>query len=227
LQALVDALDAEDRPLVMCRCGLPGQTGRYLALLVTSDHLVWAWESPLSGTRSGRVHWRDVRTIHELGTPTNTQYRGFRVECADGDPVAVVNFRGGGVSFADPPSGSTVEDLLTLISSLHRRHGGSGDVVPAAVPPAPSATPPAPPSAAASMANPPPPPPPPLAAVPTPIPPAGPARGVASVPTPQPAPQSPPPVEPAPAAPGWYADPWRAARLRWWNGTRWTGHTSA
>jgi hypothetical protein len=244
LQALVESVDAEDRPLVMCRCGRPGETGRYLALLLTSEHLVWAWESPLSGAKSGRVHWRDVRTVHELGTPTNPQYRGFRVECDNGESVAVVNFRGTGVSFADAPAGSTVEDLLTLVSSLHRRHGGSGDVVPTAVPLAPSAPPPALSAAPASPSAPPalsaapafpsapppalaaPPPAPAEASAPMPNPPAGPARGVASVPIPQPAPQSPPPAQPTPVEPGWYADPWRAARLRWWNGTQWTGHTS-
>jgi hypothetical protein len=33
---------------------------------------------------------------------------------------------------------------------------------------------------------------------------------------------------PAPAAtpPGWYDDPWRQARLRFWDGTAWTGHTA-
>jgi protease PrsW len=29
---------------------------------------------------------------------------------------------------------------------------------------------------------------------------------------------------PAPAA--WYADPWRQARWRWWDGTQWTGHVA-
>ena len=27
--------------------------------------------------------------------------------------------------------------------------------------------------------------------------------------------------------PGWHPDPWRLAALRWWDGTAWTGHTSA
>jgi hypothetical protein len=33
---------------------------------------------------------------------------------------------------------------------------------------------------------------------------------------------------PAQAAtpPGWYDDPWRQARLRYWDGTAWTGHTA-
>jgi hypothetical protein len=26
--------------------------------------------------------------------------------------------------------------------------------------------------------------------------------------------------------PGWYDDPWRQARLRYWDGTAWTGHTA-
>jgi heat shock protein HtpX len=36
-----------------------------------------------------------------------------------------------------------------------------------------------------------------------------------------------PQAQATPATPaGWYADPWRAARLRWWDGRAWTGHTS-
>jgi hypothetical protein len=35
---------------------------------------------------------------------------------------------------------------------------------------------------------------------------------------------------PAPAQagppPGWYDDPWRQARVRYWDGTAWTGHTA-
>ena len=26
--------------------------------------------------------------------------------------------------------------------------------------------------------------------------------------------------------PGWYDDPWRQARLRYWDGTTWSGHTA-
>jgi hypothetical protein len=28
------------------------------------------------------------------------------------------------------------------------------------------------------------------------------------------------------APPGWYDDPWRQARLRYWDGTAWSGHTA-
>jgi hypothetical protein len=285
LQALVDALDTDDEPVVMCRCGRPGEVGRYLALLVTTEHLVWAWESPLSGTKSGKLPWRDVRALHELGTPANAQHRGIRVESAEGEAVAVVNFRGTGVGFADPPAGSTVEDLLTLMASLHRRHGGTGEIVRAAVPPVPSPISPGPISPSPASPGPISPspvspvtvspvpaahPPAPLPEMPAPVtleepaPPAPlptpapmpppmtrPAVGVAQVPTHQPTPPTPPPPQPAPTQPapaqpapaqpaspgggaanppppaGWYADPWRTARLRWWSGTQWTGHTSA
>jgi hypothetical protein len=40
----------------------------------------------------------------------------------------------------------------------------------------------------------------------------------ASARTPAPAQAGPPP--------GWYDDPWRQTRLRYWDGTAWTGHTA-
>lgn len=52
------------------------------------------------------------------------------------------------------------------------------------------------------------------------------------VPPPQyvgPSPSAPPPPQPVAStpAPGWYDDPQGQARLRWWDGTRWTDQTSA
>jgi hypothetical protein len=37
--------------------------------------------------------------------------------------------------------------------------------------------------------------------------------------------RTPAPVQ-ASAPPGWYDDPWRQTRLRYWDGTAWTGHTA-
>jgi Protein of unknown function (DUF2510) len=33
------------------------------------------------------------------------------------------------------------------------------------------------------------------------------------------------PLAPTPQPPGWYADPWRTAMWRWWDGQQWTGRT--
>ncbi|HUI03399.1 MAG TPA: CPBP family glutamic-type intramembrane protease [Acidimicrobiales bacterium] len=44
---------------------------------------------------------------------------------------------------------------------------------------------------------------------------------------PQPSAHPPPPASPLPpprANPGWYADPWGHAPLRWWDGSRWTAY---
>jgi Protein of unknown function (DUF2510) len=40
-------------------------------------------------------------------------------------------------------------------------------------------------------------------------------------------PAPPPPPESLAAQPDWYPDPWEQARLRYWDGQQWTGHTSA
>lgn len=45
-------------------------------------------------------------------------------------------------------------------------------------------------------------------------------------PTPTQTPSSDAAASPAPPA-GWYADPYGAARLRWWDGSAWTGHTAS
>jgi hypothetical protein len=66
---------------------------------------------------------------------------------------------------------------------------------------------------------------------PPPIPSQAPQAPVPPPPTPVPPPMAPPPTpspaQPPPpslAQPGWFADPWHQARLRWWDGRAWTTH---
>lgn len=40
------------------------------------------------------------------------------------------------------------------------------------------------------------------------------------------APAAPAPAQPAAQSPGWHPDPWLHARLRYWDGNEWTGHTA-
>jgi uncharacterized RDD family membrane protein YckC len=55
--------------------------------------------------------------------------------------------------------------------------------------------------------------------------PAAPEPATAPLPAPQPSPAQPPPPQPLPPA-NWYPDPSGNARLRYWDGARWTDHTA-
>jgi hypothetical protein len=223
LQVFTGALRADEDLLGMCRCGLPGELGRYVAVLLTTRQLVWAWESAVSGTRSGKVRWQDVRAIREHSSRAAKYDWGIHIEVAQGKPIVLNDFRGVGVSFGDPPLQFTVDSLLRLMVGLHRQDSHPGQVLAATPELPPSGAPQPPPSQALIPSHPAP----------------WPPRTAKSLPPPGTA--NPPPMPPDAARsrpphpggqrnalppPGWYPDPWRAARLRWWTGTKWTGHLS-
>jgi hypothetical protein len=152
-QALRASLRQDERLCAMCRCGLPGQVGRYVALLLTTQQLVWARESPVVAVESGTVLWPDVLAIESYNAAGPLNDRGIRLGLRGGTSLVFNDFRGQGLTFGAEPASFTVESIYAMAHALWQPHR--------------------------------------------------PARGPA-------------------LPPGWYADPWREARLRWWDGTRWT-----
>lgn len=225
LTMLVESLGPDDDLICVCRCGLPTEL-RYVALLLTSDQLVWSRQTMLSSPTGGKLAWRDIAEIRELaGGPSPG---GIEIVGLDGQVLRFANFKGSGLTFGNHQAVFTADGIREHARLLHARHRPVPAPNPVPLPPAPTwaplvmATPPAPRPAPAPS----PPPAPPVVSEP-------PTRPLAT-PAPFPPPPVPPAVPPpastysAPAVPqGWYADPWRAARLRWWDGTRWTWHIAA
>jgi hypothetical protein len=60
-KALNEMVTADERLLVLCRCGFPEDTFRYVALLLTSDQLIWCRQ--LLSVRKGSVRWDEVKTV--------------------------------------------------------------------------------------------------------------------------------------------------------------------
>ncbi|MDG6101854.1 hypothetical protein Daura_37660 [Dactylosporangium aurantiacum] len=117
--ALADAVGGGERLVVMCRCALPTEIGRYVALLLTTARLVWAWETPFSALRSGTVRWSGVRAVRRHGEGRSRPEAGVAVEVDGGEPLVFVDFRGTGVDLGDTPVRCTAEDLFALMTRLH------------------------------------------------------------------------------------------------------------
>lgn len=152
LQALTAALRPDEQLLGMCRCGLPNQVGRYVALLLTSQQLVWTRQSAMSNAAGGSVPWSDVLAVHPYYGTGSPSDRGIQLEIRNRPPLVFNDFRGRGIAFNGAPASFTLESIFTMINQRCQ-------------------------------------------------------------PTSRPQP-----------GPGWYPDPWQAARLRWWDGTQWTAY---
>jgi hypothetical protein len=185
LQTLLAALRPDEQLFGICRCGLPNQVGRYVALLLTSQQLVWTRQSPMSKVAGGSVAWSDVLAVHAHYGGGSTTDRGVLIEIRNSPPLVFKDFRGSGVSLTAEPASFTVDAVHTIINQLSQPHR---------------------PAAAASVIH-------------------QPQQFSATVPA-TPALSTPQPVATPPPGPAWYPDPWRTARLRWWNGTQWTPYLS-
>jgi TIR domain len=60
-KALREMVTADERLLALCRCGFAEDTFRYVALLLTSDQLIWCRQ--LFSVRKGSMRWDEVQTV--------------------------------------------------------------------------------------------------------------------------------------------------------------------
>lgn len=198
-EQLIAGLAAEDELIGLVRCGRPADTMRGVALLLTTGGLGWSHEVMTSKAVGGTVRWPQVTAVH-LSGPVGQQVLALLVR--DEPPLVFNRFKGTGVNLGDRVCDFTAPGLHRLVCEL-------------------SGLPWEPPAMPVSPAPPPPPPPPPTLPPPqrAPLPPPPPAP----LPPPPPSPPRPQPV-PQQRPSGWYPDPWRQARARWWDGRRWTDH---
>jgi hypothetical protein len=148
--ALIEALGPEDELLAMCRCALPGQMGRYVALLITDRQLVWSRQSAVSGTTGGSLQWTDATAVREYGKDLPATERGVEIVPASGPSLVFKDFRGTGVSLDGQRRTFMAPDLYQLALDRFLAHGGVLPPAPpvratAAIPPPQPSPAPAPP----------------------------------------------------------------------------------
>jgi hypothetical protein len=204
-KAMLDALRSDEKLIAMCRCGLPGQVGRYVALLLTTQQLIWNRQSAVSELTGSNVPWQEVLAIRAHNPAKTSSERGIQIELRDRPPLVLTDFRGTGIALNGSQVSFTVEGLFGTMHDLWSPHREV------------NAAPAAPPPAALSVGRH-------AQLEPTPAP-VGEPRPVGWVAAPRSGQvPPPPPIARPPMKAGWYPDPARTARLRWWTGTQWTGH---
>lgn len=102
----------------LCRCGQPGQSLRTVALLFTSEQLVWAREGAFTGTSSGAVRWREVTEVRAFGP--EGQPPGIELHVAGSAPLVFTDFRGRGVLFEGEAASFELQGVYALTARLRR-----------------------------------------------------------------------------------------------------------
>lgn len=116
-KALAEALTGDDELLCMCRCGRPGESLRAVALLLTTNQLIWARQLAAGDVTSGTIRWLAITRIGKL-PPVKDHGQTLEIETADGTRLALNGFKGVGTSFHDYSNAFTAESIANLISGL-------------------------------------------------------------------------------------------------------------
>ena len=219
-RALLATLVPADEPRCLFRSSRPGDSTRSTVLMATSRQLVFVRETMAGKAISDRINWTDVIAVRHYAVPKTGRDTTIQLDTVAGTPLLF--------SRIGEPSQNLAADGILDSSTVARELATLAGVTlqGAELPPVPMQPQAAQVSAAPAVVG-----------------------GWAPVPPTPSMPQAPsvphmsslPPTPPAPGAglaavsvaappseqPGWYPDPWRQARIRWWDGTTWTGHVSA
>lgn len=117
---LMEHFTRDEKLLGMCRCGFPGQIGRYVALLFTTERIAWARQSPVSSTSWATVPWREVGDVTNPSTTDKPYDNGLRVTLDDGTVYTFNDFRGSGVDLGDRALDYDADSIRHLAERLRR-----------------------------------------------------------------------------------------------------------
>lgn len=204
--ALDNALTKDDRLVAMFRCRFPGQTLRSVAVLITSQALVWTRQSLVSQVSSGRIDWSLVTRLRPTGLGEADKFDcGIEIATDTELPTRLIDFRGVGLSLTGATQAFDLPGVYRLVSRLVTAGSPAAHIEqfiePVVPPPAPLQL-----------------------VVPAPTPAVRPPTPAVLHPAVPPL-AAPPPLPQQRLPPGWYQDPWRQAMVRWWDGVTWTAHT--
>jgi TIR domain len=120
-KALERMVTGKEQLLALCRCGFPEDAFRYVALLITSDQLMWC-RQVFAAVRKGSVRWDEVTNVRAAKD-------GFSVTTRDRSTLEFISLTKTGIwigserrRFGPEPVKQLVQELVTR-SSGQRKQG--------------------------------------------------------------------------------------------------------
>lgn len=118
VRALSEAISAEETLLGMCRCAWHTEFGRHVALLFTSNKLVWSWETPMSDTESGMVKWQDIQRVRDYDDTGVPRFCGFQLDLRNGKTIIFAGFPGIGIRLSERSMSFDLQGVRDLVREL-------------------------------------------------------------------------------------------------------------